>query len=298
MGDRLIGHQAKSGKGRPGTGAKADLLPSTGTTMPGPHLPPEILDYIADLLRDDLEALEKCCLVSKSWIPRTRKHLFAEVELSTEEHLESWTKTFLDPSTSPVCFVKSLRAECAHVIEAAGAGGEAGGWLGDFSHIVHLGVETRDMYPDGLVVSLAPFYGFSRTIKSLRVGSFFFPPERIFDLILSFPLLEDLTVTRYGISVDDGGGPDGPSIPVQPSSPPMLTGSMELCLEQGLGPIASRLLSLPSGIHFRKLALTWHRGEDISLTMALVEVCSHIIESLSITCNLRGVSARYLCTRR
>jgi hypothetical protein len=53
-------------------------------------------------------------------------------------------------------------------------------------------------------------------------------------------------------------------------------------------PFTRRLLSLPSGIHFRKLTLTWSREEDLSLMVALVEGCSHTIESLDITCNLLG----------
>ncbi|KAF9643160.1 hypothetical protein BDM02DRAFT_3081141, partial [Thelephora ganbajun] len=53
------------------------------TTMSNPrqfHLPPEILDYIIDLLHDKPETLKQCCLVSKSWVSRTRKHLFADIE--------------------------------------------------------------------------------------------------------------------------------------------------------------------------------------------------------------------------
>ncbi|KAF9642961.1 hypothetical protein BDM02DRAFT_3104213, partial [Thelephora ganbajun] len=52
------------------------------TTMSNPHkphLPPEILDYIVDFLYNEPETLKQCCLVSKSWVPRTRKHLFADI---------------------------------------------------------------------------------------------------------------------------------------------------------------------------------------------------------------------------
>jgi hypothetical protein len=38
----------------------------------------------------------------------------------------------------------------------------------------------------------------------------------------------------------------------------MFTGNMELSLAGGMKPIARRLLSLPGGIHFRKLTLTRH----------------------------------------
>ena len=50
-------------------------------------------------------------------------------------------------------------------------------------------------------------------------------------------------------------------------------------------PIVPWLLSLPSGIHFQRLTLEWNCKEDIPLTMALVEKCSHTLESLDITCN-------------
>ena len=261
--------------------------------MSNPYLPPELLDHIVDLLHDDQNALRKCCLVSKSWIPRTRKHLFAEIVLFTEERLESGKKMFPDPSTSPVCFTKRLCAESIHVVEAAGA--EAGGWLRGFSRIVHLGVETLDLYPAGTdkVIYLTPFHGFAQTVKSLRVGSVFYPPSWIFDLILSFPLLVDLAVTNYRFSVDGGGGSGGSSAAVRPSNPPVFTGALELRLKEGLRPIAGRLLSLSGSVRFRELTLTWHCGEDIQLTTALVGECSHTLESLSIISGLRGVSVQY-----
>ena len=46
--------------------------------MPNPYLPQETLDYIVDLLHDEPETLRERCLLSKPWIPRTRKHLFAD----------------------------------------------------------------------------------------------------------------------------------------------------------------------------------------------------------------------------
>jgi hypothetical protein len=54
--------------------------------------------------------------------------------------------------------------------------------------------------------------------------------------------------------------------------------------------ITRRLLSLPGGIHFRKLTLTWSDEQDLSLAMALVEKCSHTLESLNVTCNPLGTS--------
>jgi len=256
--------------------------------MPNLHLPPEILDYIVDFLHSYPNVLQKCCLVSESWIPRARKHLFAEVKINTEENLEMWKKLFSDPSTSPANFAQSLHVRCPRLVTAADA--EVGGWLTGFAHIVRLEVKARDLYLGPLAVSLVPFHGFSRTIKSLHVDSIEVPPSEIFDFVLSSPLLEDLTVAGYKTPADDGDDSDGPPTFVHPSNPPVFTGSLQLFLEEAMKPITSRLLSIPGGIHFRSLTLKWNCREDISSTIALVRECSDTLESLDIGCNLYGAS--------
>ena len=238
--------------------------------MSNPYLPLEILDYIVDLLHDDPNALKECCLVSKSWIPWTRKHLF------------TWKQIFPDPSTSPACYAKSLHVGCPHVVTAADA--DAGGWIRGFSRVVELRLNTHSAYPNESGISLVPFHRLSPAIKSFRMGFSAVPPSRIFDLILSFPLLEDLTI---GTSINNGSRPDGLPATIQPSNP-VFSGSLELPLNGGTTPIARRLLFLPGGIHFRRLVLMWDYKEEISLAMALVEECSYTLESLDITCCLTG----------
>jgi len=144
--------------------------------MSTPYLPPEMLDHIVDLLHDKPETLKKCCLVSNSWVPRTRKHLFATVRFGTKEDLESWKETFPNPATSPAHYAETLLIDCPYVVTAADA--DAGGWIKDFSRVVNLALDGQ-----GIV---------------------------------------------YGN-------------------------------ESGL--LARQLLSLPDGIHFRKLTLTWGRGK-------------------------------------
>ena len=239
-------------------------------------------------------ALKQCCLVSKSWIPRTRRHLFAELKFRHERHLETWKKMFPGPSTSPAHFAKSLLVGCARAVTPADA--EPGGWLTSFAHIVHLEVWPREMHHGhSKAVSLVPFHGFSRTINSLHVKSVDLSPSRIFDFILPSPRLEDLSLAGCGVSVD---GDDGPPSFTRSSNLPVLTGSLNLCLKDGMEPIAGRLLSIPAGIHFRKLAFTWHCREDLLPIIALVRECSHTLESLNIACTLHGTSIRCLDLHR
>ena len=257
-----------------------DLL--TGTVMSDPYLLPEIFDYIVDILHDKPDTLRQCCLVSKSWVPRTRKHLFAAVAFLTEKHLGSWKEVFPDLSTSPAHYTKILFVACPQVITAADA--DAGGWIRGFSRVVYLVVRTL---PTDSPPSLVPLHGLSPVMKSLRVSVPTLPSSRIINLVLSFPLLEDLRLTVTtppGISADDDDDGFGRlSTAAQPSSPPILTGSLELSMEGGMGPFIHQLLALPGGIHFRKFAFKWFHEEDPLMATALVEGCSHALESLDIT---------------
>jgi len=260
-------------------------------------LPCELLDYIVDLLHGSQTPLKNCCLVSKSWVARTRRHLFAEVHLRTAKSLESWKGMLPDPSTSPACYTKALLIGCPQVLTVVGAEAEAEArsWIGSFLGVERLELGGRDLYACGWEAAFVLLHAFSPVIKSLRVTISSFPFSRFLHLVLTLPLLEDLTMINcHDVPPIDGDYPDGLSTVVLPSSPPRFTGSLELRLREGLGPIVDWLLSLPSGIHFRKLVLSWFREEDFSLTTALAEKCSHTLESLDIICDSPGMFVGHL----
>jgi hypothetical protein len=253
----------------------------TGTTMSNPyrsHIPPEILDCIVDLLHDKPETLKECCLVSKSWVPRTRKHLFADIRFLSVKHLESWKKTFPNPSGSPAYHTHTLSVGYTRAVTAADA--EAGGWIQTFSRVVRLWLYRSTTSPSDSESPLTPFYKFSPVLKSLRVDAVF-PCSHIFNLVCSFPLLEDLTL------IGNSNDPRGPQT-VVPSSLPALTGSLDLSILGGMGGIARRLLDLPNGLHFRKLSLWWFNKEDLRWITELVIRCSDTLECLDVRSYLSG----------
>ena len=108
--------------------AKTEVLTMT---MSNPPIPPEILDHIVDDSYDESDALRNCCLVAKSWVPRTRKHLFADIEFYLPKRLESWKMMFPDPSNSPAYHAHTLLVRFPQVVTAADAG--EGGWVRTFS---------------------------------------------------------------------------------------------------------------------------------------------------------------------
>lgn len=114
----------------------------------------------------------------------------------------------------------------------------------------------------GAAVSSAPFHGLSPVLKSLRI--YIIPPDpRLFDFILSFPLLENLSLTGHDESsvTDDG---HNALQAVVPSTSPVFTGSLGFhILGAWAGNTARRPLDLPNRLHFRKLALSWDHEVDL-----------------------------------
>jgi len=173
------------------------------------HIPPEMLDCVIDLLHDDPETLRQCCLVSKSWVLRTRMHLFAEIKFHFPSDLESWKKTSPDVTNSPACQVHTLFVGCPWFVTASDA--EEGGWIRAFSGVANLYVHGGDRYlRSSDVQSLAPLYNFSPSLKSLCVGPILLPYPQVFNLIRSFPFLEDLNLTGYVDSLVKGDYPSRP----------------------------------------------------------------------------------------
>ena len=247
--------------------------------MSCPHLPAELLDHIVDFLHDSSDALKNCCLASRPWIPRTRKHLFASIQFQTFKDLVSWNAMFSDPSTSPACYAKALSIGCPYVVATARAG--IGCWLSPFSHVVHfeMKIDGQDLW---MAISLVPFHGFSPVLKSLCINSSAFSHPQIFNLIRSFPLLEDVSVrTMLRDSADSGdhGFNKRPTI-TKPSSSPVFTGSLELRLHVRMEPIVSSLLSLPGGLRFRRLCFAFSYEADVLSATALMEGCRSTLESL------------------
>ena len=159
-----------------------------------------MLDHIVDHLHDTEDALRNCCLVSKSWIPRTRMHLFADMRFNTRQAVQSWRESFPDPANFPARYTNTLYVG-TRVVTAADP--EVVGWIRGFSSVVHLAFGSRRLFADR-PFPLAPLRRFSPAIKSLRMTFAALMSPGIFDLILSFPLIEDLSVTIiYNASIDN-----------------------------------------------------------------------------------------------
>jgi len=246
-------------------------LPRMPTTM-SCSSPPEIIDLIIDHLYNEPTTLETCCIVSKSWVPRARKHLFAHVEFhASKSHMELWKETFPDPSNSPAHHTRSLSIYGIPVVAPTDAG--VGGWIRAFHNVVHLRLER--LGEEDPRASFVPFYGFSPTVRSLSLAS---TSLEVFDLVCSFPLLEDLALHSLHPTTQGDGW-------VTPSTSPKLTGSLYLKTIWEVHSVTRRLCALPDGLRFTGITVAFTIGNTEPIT-DLVSKCSGTLESLSINCFL------------
>ena len=156
---------------------------------PRPHLPPEILDHIIDLLHDNRETLLQCCLVSKSRIPRARKYLFAHVEFKSEGY-DKWKKTFPDPTNSLAHHVYTL------TVDGSLRGAEDSSWIRGFARVERLIVDGEWAGSNVTSISFVPFHRLAASIKALDITFTLLLRTQIFDLICSPPPSSRLSVER------------------------------------------------------------------------------------------------------
>ena len=230
-------------------------------------LPPEIHDLIVDFLHDKRADLKACCLVSKSWVPRTRRHLFAHVEFAGSPHVDLWMTTFPDPSNSPAHYTRSLT-----IHESPTAFPLFVSWICAFSSVAQLCLDVG-----GAPYSLVPFHGFSYTLKSLRLKYRTpLPPPELFAFVCSFPLLEDLSLVPFC------SGATAHEWSVPPTSP-KFTGTLDVRTPYGIDSVVRCLVELPDGLRFTRIALFFDSGDADSMTN-LVSKCSGTLESLRMCC--------------
>jgi len=236
-----------------------------------PSLPPEIFDLVIDHLRGETATLRVCCLVSKSWVPRTRKHLFAHIKFYAQKsHIERWKEIFPDPSNSPAYHARNLSIRGVPTIVTADA--DAGGWIHTFHCAANFNLDTLGR--DDSRVALSLLRGLSPTLKSLTLTYTSIPPSEVFNFVCSFPLLEDLALLSRGHEGTVGGWR-------APLASPKFTGSLYLGMKCGIRSTVHRLLDLPGGLHFSKITVLCLK-EDVESTTDLLSRCSGTLEYLRI----------------
>lgn len=140
----------------------------------------------------------------------------------------------------------------------------------------------EDPTPIGYTISLIPFDLFASSLRSLEVADDCIPLSQIINIVLFLPLLEDLVLIGHDINDE----PDCPPTFIPSSTPPALTGTLELFMPELIARVLVQILGLPSSPRFRELIFSWCYAPDLPRVAELVTKCSNTLEILDLTCDI------------
>ena len=253
----------------------------TPTAIPqDPRIPSEILDEILNHLiadsssRDD--SLRSCSLVSKSWVPSCRRHLFHTIIFSSG-NIAKWLKTFPVPQESPAHYVKNLRFPLGGHYGAPEKFSKHTPWFTNVERMTltmnTTSSSSRTSFPGRLPQSVM-----SLTIKAGGSGV---DLTQMRDIMVHLPNLNDLMLSGPFVARSK-------SNKRLPGSGTILRGRFggELQIRNGCDTneyIVNMLLEVPTGLHFTKIYI-YADCPCLLPAVRLAEACCKTLVNLLFSC--------------
>jgi len=260
---------------------------STKTETAGvPRIPQEIIDEILGYLAADpyfpaVDSLRSCSLVSKSWVPPCRRHLFYAVSFSSRSMVR-WLKAFPAPEESPSHHVRDLRALVGGRGRVPECFFEVTPWFTNVERVSLLELE-------GISLQAPSLWGLPPSVTSLTIKTKMFTLVEIRDLLARLPNLNDITLSGY-FSV--GGVPLGIGT--------ILRGRFGGRLRILEGPAhedtTNMFLEIPTGLRFTEVEIRCTHKLLLS-TARLAEACSRTLVKLAYGIAIYGKHPLHLPVR-
>jgi hypothetical protein len=246
-----------------------------------PRLPQEIIDVILDHLAANsdfksLVGLRSCAVVSKSWVPSCRRHLFHTI-LFTPKATARWIKVFPVPEESPAHHVRDLRfstrGRTYHCTPF-----EYFPWFTNVEKVTWSGLEG---FPPLWIPSLGRL---PRSVTSLTIKADTVPLALSRDVLIQLPNLDDLSLSGF-LDTAEGDALPGMGTVLRGR----FGGQLRLLDGQADEDVVNMLLEVPTGLHFTELHI---RGthESFLPTVRLAEACCKTLVKLSYTVSIHGKS--------
>jgi len=242
-----------------------------------PRIPQDVIHEILDHLVDsDLRSLQACALVSKSWIPSCRRHIFHTVDL-TSGMMDRWFDTFPVPEESPAHHVRGLRVSFEGV-----------DWFPDkffehapqFTNVQGLFLLQGSCCP---VARLPSLWRLPESVTSLTIGAGGVGLVEIWDIMARLPNLDNFSLYGSYIPADrrellgTGTVPKG-----------RFTGKLLLYgTQHASGDVTNMLLEIPTGLHFTHVVISC-APRCLPSVIRLVEACCKTIVKLSLEIDFYG----------
>lgn len=187
------------------------MSPSATST----RLPQELIDSVIDEFRNDAGSLRICSLVSKSWVYRSRKHLFATVHLPTCL-LRKWLERIpTNPITlsNPHSQVRSLSLQPAVPCTPFCIPKAFVGHLSSFTEVSKLAIasslwgEWTNAFSDPALVS-EYFGGLGRSLRKLELTRVYLNMVVLKTMLDVFPQLEHILIFSPMMVNEDAKDPE------------------------------------------------------------------------------------------
>ena len=254
---------SQSLKPTPSTSAKTK-------TVVVPRIPQEIIDEILDhLATDGSKLLKSCSLVSKSWVPSCRRHLFHTVAFS-RKNIPRWLRIFPVPEESPAHHVRCLWFVVRGYEDTPKKFFEHASWFTN--------VEQVTLKAGGARLDKPLRASFSRlppSVTSLTVSGDTASLGQIRDIMAQLPNLDDLSLSgRMGVTDDKTLVGIGAALRGR------FGGKLELIRGYESEDVMNMLLEVPTGLNFTEVLIDG-RNECLFSTVRLAEACSKTLVKLS-----------------
>ena len=245
-----------------------------------PTIPQEIIDEILDHLATDSDfgsrqsSLQSCALVSKSWVPSCRRHLFHTIHFALMS-MTRWLETFPVPEESPARHVRHLHF-----------------WIGHYDGVPENFFKYTPWFTNAEKVALQV----DERFRPLPIPSFWRLPQSVTSLTISGSMVTLPQVQKVMVQLPNLNNLVLSGVPA-PMDRRALAG-IGTVLRGGFGGelrllgayvgwhAVDMLLEIPTGLRFTEVRVEDMRSCLLS-TVRLAEACSETLVKLSYTVSFR-----------
>ena len=251
-----------------------------------PRVPQEIIDEILDHLAVDIQVdgglavryLRSCALVSKSWIPLSRRFLFHTI-LFTSKNVDKWLSMFPVPEESPARHVKDLYLVVGDRNSVPEQFLEYTPWFTNVERMALLG--AGELQPWWRIPSS---WRLPQSVTSLNIKASVVTLTLLQIIMGQLPNLDDLSLSGCIRAADRGKSPG-----VRTVLRGRFGGRLGLDDEYASEEVIDMLLEIPTGLHFTEVDIRTTRECFLS-TVKLAEACSKTLVKLSYRASFRRKS--------